>query len=189
LILTNQYYLKKYQQLDKFQLPQNFRGKGAVTVQLWWLVQSTLFAWSPQFMYAWRRFLLRAFGAKIGKKVIIRPTVRTQFPWKVSIGDHSWIGDDVVLYSLGEIEIGAHVVISQKSYICTGTHNSTAEKFDIYAHKVIIEDQCWIATDVYVAPGITIGRGTLVGARSSVFKDLPSGKICLGSPAQVVKDR
>jgi putative colanic acid biosynthesis acetyltransferase WcaF len=189
LFLTNQYYLKNYQQLDKFQLPQNFRGKGAVTVQLWWLVQSTLFAWSPQFMYGWRRFLLRAFGAKIGKKVIIRPTVRTQFPWKVSIGDHSWIGDDVVLYSLGEIEIGAHVVISQKSYICTGTHDPQAVNFNIYAHKVIIEDQCWIATDVYVAPGITIGRGTLVGARSSVFKDLPAGKICLGSPAQVVKDR
>jgi putative colanic acid biosynthesis acetyltransferase WcaF len=189
LFLTNQYHLKNYQQLDKFQLPQNFRGKGAVTVQLWWLVQSTLFAWSPQFMYGWRRFLLRAFGAKIGKKVIIRPTVRIQFPWKVSIGDHSWIGDDVVLYSLGEIEIGAQVVISQKSYICTGTHDSQAVNFDIYAHKIIIEDQCWIATDVYVAPGITIGRGTLVGARSSVFKDLPSGKICLGSPAQVIKDR
>lgn len=181
--------MKTYQQLDQFKLPPNFRGRGVFTVQLWWLVQSTLFSWSPQFMYGWRRFLLRCFGAKIGKKVIVRPTVKVQFPWKVTIGDFSWIGDDVVLYSLGSIEIGAHVVISQKTYICTGTHDPHAVKFDIFGHTITIEDQCWIATDVFIAPGVTIGRGTLVGARSNVFRNLPAGKICIGSPAQVIKDR
>ena len=94
------------QNLNKFQLPKNFRGKNAFVVQLWWIVQGTLFRMSPQFLYGFRRFLLRLFGAKIGKNVIIRSTVRTTYPWKVSIGDYSWIGDDVVLYSLGEIEIG-----------------------------------------------------------------------------------
>lgn len=181
--------MKTYQQLNKFQLPPNFRGKGAVIVQLWWLVQGTLFACSPQFMYGWRRFLLRSFGATIGKNVIIRPTVRAQFPWKISIGDNSWIGDEVILYSLGEIKIGNNVVISQRSYICTGTHDAFKETFDISSHKIIIEDQCWLATDVFVAPGIIIGRGTVVGARSSVFKSLPAGKICMGQPAQVIKDR
>jgi putative colanic acid biosynthesis acetyltransferase WcaF len=181
--------LKNYQQLDQFQLPQNFRGKSAVTVQLWWLVQSTLFACSPQFMYGWRRFLLRLFGAKIGKNVIIRPTARIQFPWKVQIGDYSWIGDEVILYSLGSIEIGNDVVISQRCYICTGTHDAFKTTFDISSHKITIQDQCWLATDVFVAPGITIGRGSVVGARSSVFKDLPAGKICMGQPATVIKDR
>jgi putative colanic acid biosynthesis acetyltransferase WcaF len=181
--------MKQYQHLNQFKLPPNFRGRGAVTVQLWWLVQSTLFAWSPQFMYSWRRFLLRLFGARIGEKVIIRPTAHIQFPWKVQIGDHSWIGDEVNLYSLGNIKIGSNVVISQRSYICTGTHDPRSLSFDICGHEIIIEDQCWIATDVFVAPGITIGRGTLVAARSSVFKNLPGGKICMGSPALVIKDR
>ena len=141
----------EYQQLEKFELPPGFRGRGIITVQLWWFVQSTLFAWSLQFMYGWRRFLLRLFGAKIGENVIIRPTARVQYPWKVKIGDHSWIGDEVNLYSLGEIEIGHNVVISQRSYICTGTHDPHSLAFDIYGHKITIEDQCWIATDVFVA--------------------------------------
>ena len=92
------------QDLSKFKLPQNFRGRNAFTVQLWWLVQGTFFRMSPQFMYGFRRFLLRLFGAKIGKKVIIRPSVKITYPWKLSIGDSSWIGDDVDLYTLGNIE-------------------------------------------------------------------------------------
>jgi len=181
--------MKQYQQLNQFKLPHNFRGRSALTVQLWWLVQGTLFGCSPQFMYSWRRFLLRSFGAKIGKKVIIRPTARVQFPWKIAIGNNSWIGDEVNLYSLGEIEIGNNVVISQRSYVCTGTHDPFKTTFDISSHKIVIDDQCWLATDVFVAPGITIGRGTVVGARSGVFKDLPAGKICMGQPAVVIKDR
>ena len=125
----------KVQELDKFKLPKNFRGRNAFIVQLWWLVQSLLFRTSPQFLYGYRRFLLRLFGAKIGKKVIIRPTVKITYPWKISIGDYSWIGDDVDLYSLGEIEIGENVVISQKSYICTGSHDYKNSEFPIYAKK------------------------------------------------------
>jgi putative colanic acid biosynthesis acetyltransferase WcaF len=178
-----------YQTLNKFELPPNFRGKPGWYVQLWWIVQSLFFNTSPQFLYGWRRFLLRSFGAKIGKGVILRPTMKIQFPWKVTIGDYSWIGDNVNLYSLGEIEIGVNVVISQSCYICTGSHDYLDEAFRIYAEKITIKDECWLATDVYVAPGITIGKGTVVGARSSVFKDLPAGKICIGSPAKVIKER
>ena len=178
-----------YQRLDKFKLPKNFRGRPAWVAQLWWLVQDTLFRWSPQFMYGWRRWLLRLFGAEIGENVLIRPTVRVTYPWKVRIGDYSWIGDDVVLYSLGEIEIGEHTVISQKSYICTGSHDFTKPSFDIYALPIRIGNQVWVATDVYLAPGINIGAGSVVGARSTVLHDLPAGKICYGSPAKPVRDR
>jgi putative colanic acid biosynthesis acetyltransferase WcaF len=178
-----------YQQLNTFRLPKNFRGKNAFVVQLWWIVQGTFFRMSPQFLYGFRRFLLRLFGATIGKKVIIRPTVKITYPWKVSIGDFSWIGDDVGLYSLGEIEIGNHVVISQKSYLCTGSHDFEKMEFPIYHKKIQIEDECWLATDVYVAPGVTIGKGTVVGARSSVFKNLPSNTICMGAPAKIIRER
>jgi len=177
------------QTLNKFKLPHNFRGKSGLVVQLWWMTDFFFFRLSPQVMYGWRRFLLRIFGAKIGKGVIIRPNVTITYPWKVSIGDYSWIGDNAELYSLGEIEIGNNVVISQKSYLCAASHDYDKEDFPIWSKKITIEDECWLATDVYIAPGVTIGKGTVVGARSSVFKDLPSGKICVGSPAVVIKSR
>ncbi len=178
-----------YQQLDKFTLPKNFRGRSAIIVQLWWLVQNTLFSWSPQFLYGWRRFLLRLFGASIGKNVLVRPSARITYPWKLSIGDFSWIGDNVELYTLGEIRIGANTVISQRSYLCTGTHDSSSPTFDISAHPILIGEQVWVASDVYIAPGVELGDGCVVGARSTVLHNLPAAQICFGYPAKPVKDR
>ncbi len=177
------------QQLNSFILPIGFRGRSAVITQLWWLVQSTLFGLSPQFMFGWRRWLLKLFGAKIGQSVLIRPSVKITYPWKVSIGDYAWIGDDVVLYSLGEIEIGDNAVISQRSYLCAAGHDYKQPDFPIFDNKITIGSQAWLATDVFIAPGISIGRGTVVGARSSVFADMPEGMICYGSPAKAVKPR
>ena len=125
----------------------------------------------------------------MGKKVLIRPSVTVTYPWKVTIGDNTWIGDDVVLYSLGEIEIGPNVVVSQKCYICTGSHDYTRPDFQIYAKKVMIERESWLATDVYVAPGVTVGHGAVVGARSSVFKDIEGGYVYVGSPAKKIAKR
>jgi putative colanic acid biosynthesis acetyltransferase WcaF len=177
------------QNLNLYKTPKNFRGKSKIIVQLWWVVYALFFKPSPQFLYGFRRFLLRLFGAKTGKKVIIRPSAQITYPWKVTIGDYSWIGDDVVLYSLGEIEIGENVVISQKSYICTGSHDYLQIDFPIFAKKITIEDEVWLATDVFIAPGITIGKATVVGARSSVYNSLPENRICIGSPAEIIKKR
>lgn len=181
--------MKDLYSLETFRSPKNFRGKSKLYVQLWWVVQATLINLSPQVLYSWRRFWLRIFGARIGKKALIRPSVKITYPWKVSIGDYSWIGDDVVLYSLGEIEIGNNTVISQKSYLCTGSHDYVKETFDIFAKKITIGNSCWLATDVFVAPGITIGDGVVVGARSSVFKELKPNWIYKGTPAKAHKSR
>ena len=177
------------QQLNKFNLPVGFRGRSQLVVQLWWVIQATLFAMSPQFMYSWRNFLLRLFGAKIGKNVIIRPTVCITYPWKLSIGDYSWVGDYVELYTLGEIKIGNNAVVSQKSYLCTGSHDYQSDAFSIYQKPIVIEDEAWIATDVFIAPGVTIGKGAVIAARSSVYSDMPAGMICMGNPAMPVKPR
>jgi putative colanic acid biosynthesis acetyltransferase WcaF len=179
----------QYQDLSLFKVPGSFRGRSKITVQLWWIIQDTLFSWSPQFLYGWRAFLLRLFGAEIGKNVKIRSTVKITYPWKVKIGDYTWVGDDCVLYSLGDITIGSHVAIAHKVYFNTGGHEYGRKTFDIFFRPVVIEDECWITNDVYVAPGVTIGRGTIIGARSSVLKDLPPGKICVGTPAHPIKDR
>jgi putative colanic acid biosynthesis acetyltransferase WcaF len=180
---------KIYQDLSIFKMPSNFRGRSKFIVQLWWIVQATIFKYSPQILYGWRRFLLRLFGANIGKNVAIRSSVEITYPWKVTIGDNSWIGHECTLYSLGDITIGRNVAIAHKVYLNTGGHDYTKVTFDIFSTAVTIEDECWITNDVYIAPGVTIGKGSVVGARSSVLKDIPSGKICFGSPAKVIKDR
>jgi putative colanic acid biosynthesis acetyltransferase WcaF len=181
--------MPQYQDLSIFTVPASFRGKSKITVQLWWITQATIFAWSPQILYQWRVFLLRLFGAKIGKHVKIRSSVQVTYPWLVSVGDYSWIGDECVLYSLGRIDIGKHVAIAHQVYLNTGGHDYQKKTFDIFSRPVVIEDECWITNDVYVAPGVTIGKGTIVSARSSVLKDLPPGKICVGTPAKPIKDR
>ena len=178
-----------YQDLSRFKLPMGYRGRSSVIVQLWWLVQWFLFQPSPQVLFGWRRFLLRSFGAKLGKQVLVRPTAWITYPWNISIGDYSWIGDEVVLYSLGEIRVGPHTVISQRSYLCAGAHDYTRPSFDIYAQPVTIGSQVWIAADVFIAPGVHVGDGAIVGARSSVFKDLPAGMVCYGTPAVPVRPR
>ena len=175
--------------LSLHRIPKSFRGKSKLYVQLWWLVQAIFISLSPQVFYGWRRFWLRSFGATIGKKVLIRPSVKITYPWKVSIGDYSWIGDDVVLYSLGEIEIGSNTVISQKSYLCTGSHDYTKETFDIFAKKITVGNGCWLATDVFVAPGIDIADGAVIGARSSVFKNIEINTINIGSPTKNIGNR
>lgn len=175
--------------LSKFRLPERFRGRSAPFVQLWWFVDATLFRTSPQFAYRFRRFLLRLFGARIGSGVLVRPTCRITYPWKVSVGENSWVGDDVVLYSLGDIRIGANSVISQRSYVCAADHDYRHSDFPIRARPIVVGDGVWVAADVFLGPGVTVGDGAVVGARSSVFSDLPSNMICTGSPCEPKKVR
>lgn len=177
------------QDLSSFVLPRGFRGASALKVQLWWLVEATLFRGSPQFAYGWRRWLLRRFGAHVGRDVLVRPSVRVTYPWKVRIGDRSWIGDDVVLYSLGPITIGSDAVVSQRSYVCAADHDHRDPSFPIRERPITIEDEAWVAADVFVGPGVRIGRACVIGARSSVFSDLPADAMCMGYPAREVGPR
>jgi putative colanic acid biosynthesis acetyltransferase WcaF len=179
----------EFQRLDRFKLPPGFRGRSAVAVQFWWLVQALLVKPLPQILYPLRRLLLRAFGARLGPGVRIRPGVEITYPWKVTIGANCWIGDDVTLYSLGAISIGADSVISQKVYICAADHDYSDVTFPIRERPVTIGQQVWIASDAWVGPGVSIGDGAVVGARSTVTRDLPAGMICVGSPCKPLKAR
>lgn len=170
-------------------MPAGFRGRDAALVQLWWLVDTLFFRPSPQVLYGWRRWLLRLFGVEIGMGVLIRPSARITYPWKVAIGDHAWVGDHAILYSLAHIRIGSHSVVSQLGHLCTGSHDIESASFAITAAPIVVGSQCWIASDVFVAPGVTIGDGAVVGARSSVFHDLPPATIYAGTPARPVPPR
>jgi putative colanic acid biosynthesis acetyltransferase WcaF len=151
---------------------------------VWWLLQALVFPLTLHAHHAPRRWLLRWFGAYIGTGVVIRPTARFTYPWKVSIGDYSWIGDDVVFYSLDAITVGCHCVISQNSYLCTGSHDITRPTFTLKTAPITVENGAWVATDCFLGPGVTIGANAVIGARSSVFRPMPAEQICWGSPCR-----
>jgi putative colanic acid biosynthesis acetyltransferase WcaF len=179
----------EFQDLAKFRVPPGFRGRSAPIVLLWQFVQATLFGLSPQPFYGWRRGLLRIFGAKIGRSVLVRSTARFTYPWKVEVGDFSWIGDHVEIYSLDKISVGRHAVVSQRSYLCAGSHDMNDVAFAYVTAPITVGDQAWIASDVFVAPGVTIGRGAVVGARSTVFDDIPPETVAFGEPARARRKR
>lgn len=177
------------QDLSKFKVPAGFRGRSAFYVQFWWIVQSSLFRLSPQFAYRYRAMLLRLFGAKVGSNTIIRPSVTITYPWKITLGDNCWIGDDAVLYSLGNITIGKNAVVSQKSYLCAADHDYRKIDFEIRSRSINIGPESWIATDVFVGPGVNVGARSVVGARSSVFRDIPDDVVAAGTPCRILGRR
>ncbi|HEY0009140.1 MAG TPA: WcaF family extracellular polysaccharide biosynthesis acetyltransferase [Tepidisphaeraceae bacterium] len=156
---------------------------------MWMFVQGTLFRWSFHNMYGWRRFLLRQFGATIGHQVRVRPTVRVEIPWNIRLDDGVIIGDFATLYALGKITIGRGTVVSQHSYLCAGTHDYTRSTFDLLTPPIIIGQEAWVAADCFIGPGVILGNRCVIGARSSVFKDIPDDVIAAGHPANILKPR
>ncbi|PGQ81619.1 putative colanic acid biosynthesis acetyltransferase [Priestia megaterium] len=181
--LDNKILLSKYEQ-------SNFsRGRSGIYILLWWLIQGTIFRYSMHNMYDWRNFLLRLFGGKIGSGVKIRSSAKFTYPWKVTIGENSWIGDNVQFYSLDKICIGSNCVVSQESYLCTGSHNIKDSHFGLITKPIVIKDGAWVASDVFVYPGVTINEMAVIAARSTVIKDIPANEVHAGSPAKYVKKR
>lgn len=156
---------------------------------LWSWTEAVFFRLSPRTCYRWRNWLLRRFGAEIHSTAHIRRTAKIEVPWNLKVGANAGIGDHVILYCLGPVTIGTRVTISQYAHICAGTHDYTRRDMPLLRPPITIEDDVWIATDAFVGPGVTVGRGTVVGARACVVKDLPPWKICVGNPAVPVKDR
>lgn len=154
---------------------------------LWGIAQATFFRLSPKRAYKYRASILRCFGAKLAKQVRIRPTVRIEIPWNIEIGEHSTVGDFADLYSLGKIRIGRYATISQHAYICAGTHDPSTPAMTLLLKEVVIEDHAWVAARSFVGPGVTVGKGSILGAQSSLFKNLEPHVVAAGCPARVIK--
>lgn len=175
--------------LKNYNQDQSQRGRSSLTVLSWWLIQLTLFRWSPRPMFFFRVLLLRLYGAKIGRNVKIRSSATFTYPWKVTIGDYSWIGDNAEFYSLDSIEVGTNSVISQGTYLCTGSHDMDDPSFRLITKPIRIGDGVWVAAQSFIMPGITIGDHAVVAARSLVTKDIDQGDVVAGHPAGFVKKR
>ena len=158
---------------------------------LWLAVQSTLFRWSPRPLHGFRAWLLKLFGADITKpgEVVIFPTAKVMFPWKLSLAPRSMVGPHVNLYNLASIQLGYGANLSQHCHLCAGTHDFTRWEMPLVTKPIVIERNVWLGADVFVGPGVTVGELCVVGARSVVVKDLPPRMICVGQPCRPIKPR
>jgi len=154
----------------------------------WRWAYRLLFRPTPVSANAWRRCLLRLFLAHIHPSVVIHPTVRIIHPWNLTIDADVSVDHHVVLDCQAPVKIGAGTRISQLSHLCTATHIYDRRTMPIIGRPITIGKNCWLAADVFVGCGVTIGDEVVLGARSSVFKDVPSGTIMAGSPARKLRD-
>lgn len=167
--------------------PWTFKEK--VLRAIWMVFGKTAFRLSFHNWYGFRARLLRLFGAKIGKDVRIRPTAHVEIPWNIEIRDSVTVGDHAILYSLGRITIGERSIISQYAHLCAGTHDHTDRRFPLIRDPVKIGSDAWIGADAYVGPNVTVGNLTVLGARSSAYKDLEPKAVYVGNPAKAIKER
>lgn len=137
----------------------------------------------------YRRTILIAFGAKIGHNSNIYASSKIWAPWNLEVGQYSTIGPYVDVYNQGKIIIGNNTIISQKSYLCASTHDFEISNYPLILKPILIQDQVWIAADAFIGPGVNIGIGSVIGARSSVFKDVQSWTVVGGNPAKFIKSR
>ncbi len=155
----------------------------------WGLVWALLFRTSPSVMHGWRRFLLRLFGAEIGVGVHVYPSARVWAPWLLYMGDHACLGPMVDCYNVGGIRIGEFATVSQYSYLCGATHDYRERKMPLVKATIAIGPHAWIAADVFIGPGAVVKEGAVIGARSSVYKDVQAWTVVAGNPAAFIKRR
>jgi len=161
------------------------RGASRLAEALWVLCKAFFFLNPLPWPSAVRAGLLRLFGARIGCGVVIRSGVNITFPWRLTVGDHVWIGEEVLILSLAPVTIGSHVCLSQRAFLCTGSHDWRCETFDLQTSPINIEDRVWISAQVFLGPGVRVGHGTVVCAGSVVMKSVPADSMVRGNPATV----
>lgn len=149
-----------------------------------WLVRL-----SPHPCHAWRRGVLRLFGAKVGKQARVAASARILMPWNVEIGEWAAVGPEVFVYSLGKVRIGRRATVSYRTHICAGSHDFTDPTLPLIKPPVTICDDAWIGTEAFIGPGITVGAGAMVGARAVVVKDVEPRTLVAGHPARVIGER
>ncbi|MGJ8761390.1 MAG: putative colanic acid biosynthesis acetyltransferase [Polaribacter sp.] len=157
---------------------------------LWFFVWNLLFRpFSMPFFKKWRIFLLKIFGARIGKGCKVMASVKIWAPWNLEMGDYVAIGFDSFCYNPAKIIIGNRVSISQRTHLCSASHDITKKENPLIVATIVIKDRSWVAADAFVGMGVTIGKGAVVGARSAVFKDVDAWTVVGGNPAKFIKKR
>jgi len=136
-----------------------------------------------------RQAVLRCFGAKLGRGIVLKPGIRVKYPWLLAIGDHSWIGEDVWIDNLAEVRIGTQVCISQGAYLCTGNHDWSDPRFNLRVQGIELGDGSWIGAGVLICPGVRVEECGVATAGSVITKSIAAFEIHSGNPACFTKRR
>lgn len=155
----------------------------------WRMTEATLYRWSPVAMGAWRRMLLRLFGATVGAAAQPYPSARIWAPWNLEMGVGSCLGPRVTCYSVKPIRIGEGAVISQGAHLCSATHDYRDASFQLMGGAIEIGQRTWVAADAFIGPGVIVGDNAVVGARSVVVRDVPADTVVAGNPAGAIACR
>lgn len=175
--------------LDRFTTAGLDRGRTQWVELCWYVLKCVVFLSPIPWPSTWKAALLRAFGAAVGKGVVIKPRVNIHFPWKLSIGDHTWIGEEVFILNLEQVSIGSNVCISQRAFLCTGNHDFRDPQFAYSSEPITVRDGAWVGAQVFVCPGTHVGTDAVILANSRAGGNIPPGMICEGIPARPVKPR
>jgi putative colanic acid biosynthesis acetyltransferase WcaF len=173
--------------LSKFSSRDFDRGASRFKEIAWFVVRRCFFETPTPLPSAFRVTLLRLFGAKIGVGAVIRSNVNITFPWRLSMGDHVWLGQEVIILSFAPVTIESNVCVSQRAFLCTGTHNFRRPTFDLHTRPITLRGGCWIAAQAFIGPGVEIGKGSVVSAGSVVMENVPPHSLVRGNPAVVVR--
>ncbi|MBL8252346.1 MAG: putative colanic acid biosynthesis acetyltransferase [Candidatus Competibacter sp.] len=168
---------------------QHLSRRNKLARALWGVVWLLLYRPSPVPLHGWRRGLLRLFGAKVGRGAHPYPSAKIWAPWNLEMGEHSCLSHHVDCYCVDNIVLGAHSTVSQYSFLCTASHDYTDPAMPLTTAPITLGGRAWVTADVFVAPGVTIGEGAVITARSSVFHDIEPWTVAGGHPAQPIKPR
>jgi putative colanic acid biosynthesis acetyltransferase WcaF len=175
--------------LSKFSAGNFDRGAGKFRESLWLLASLLLFQFCPLKLSGLKCAVLRAFGAKIGRGVVIKPRVTITFPWKLTVGENVWLGEECWLLNLAPITIADNVCISQRAFLCTGNHNYKSPTFDLIVKPIRVGAGAWIGAGAFVGPGVIVGSHAVLTAGSVATEELQPFGIYRGNPAALVKQR
>ena len=169
--------------------PRSLSLRNKLLRACWQIVWLVLFRPTPSILHPWRRLLLRLFGAKLAEDVHVYPSVRVWAPWNLNMGRGSGLGPYVDCYCVDHIAVGQGAAVSQYAFLCTATKDYRHLSMPLMTAPIYIGPNAWIAADVFVGPGVSIGEGAVVEARSTVLSDLPAWTVSAGHPARVIRAR
>lgn len=175
--------------IDLTQYPSRLSFGSKLARSLWGIVWLFLFRPSPRPFYAWRHFLLRCFGAKIGPRCAVYPSCRVWAPWNLVLDEQVALSDGVNVYCVDRVYIGAHATISQFSHLCTASHDITCPHMRLITAPIRIEAGAWVCADVFIGPGVVVGEGAVTAARAVVTKSIEPWTVVGGNPARFIKRR
>jgi len=175
--------------LSRYEARAFDRGASRLKEALWLLVSFFLFRLCPLKLSVLKCWVLRRFGAHVGRGVVIKPQVKITFPWRLTLGDHVWLGEEAWVLNLAPVRLDNDVCVSQRVFICAGNHDYRSPAFKLVTEPIRIESGAWLAAGSLVGPGVSVGTHAVLSAGSVATTNLEPYGVYQGNPARLIRKR